>query len=262
MEEVQGYLDGERDYTKIQGNTGPLVYPAGFLYIFAVLKWMTNNGTNIFAAQCIFGGVYILTQAVVMALYAVDGGSLAIASVLLLLSKRIHSIYMLRMFNDCIAVLCGYVAILLFTKKHWRVGCFVYSVGVSVKMNMLLYAPGVLLVLLMGTGYLETFVCLSICAVVQVVLGWPFLSTYPVQYLQKAFELSRVFTYKWTVNFKFLSEEVFVGKPLSLLLLALTIIGKGRFTCIYIFFVCAVLLDRSTYCHFLLQHSRCSRSNG
>eukprot|EP01032_Pedospumella_encystans_P011344 gene11344-13193_t len=229
MEEVEGFLDGERDYTKIQGNTGPLVYPAGFLYIFTVLRWATNNGTNIFAAQCIFGVIYILTQAVVMALYAADGWALAIASVLLLLSKRIHSIYMLRLFNDCIAVLCGYFAILLFTRKNWRTGCFFYSIGVSVKMNMLLYAPGVLLVLLMGTGYVETIVCLSICAGVQLVLGYPFLSTYPKQYLMKSFELNRVFTYKWTVNFKFLPEDVFVAKPLSILLLVLTVIAFVAF---------------------------------
>lgn len=227
MEEVQGFLDGERDYTKIQGNTGPLVYPAGFLYIFTALKWMTNGGTNIFVAQCIFVGIYILTLGVVLALYSLDGGVHVVASGLLLLSKRIHSIYMLRMFNDCIAVLCGYIAILLFTKRHWRWGCFIYSIGVSVKMNMLLYAPGVLLVLLMGTGYIETIVCLSICAGAQVLLGLPFLTTYPVQYLMKAFELNRVFTYKWTVNYKFLPEEVFVAKPLSLLLLGLTVLGKA-----------------------------------
>ena len=222
MEEVQGFLDGERDYTKIQGNTGPLVYPAGFLYIFTALKWMTQNGTDIFTAQCIFAGIYIMNLLVVLTLYTLDGGVSALATVILILSKRIHSIYMLRMFNDCIAVFCGYLAILLFTKNNWRVGCLIYSIGVSIKMNMLLYAPGVLLVLLMGTGFIETILCLSICAIVQIVLGLPFLSTYPVQYVQKAFELSRVFTYKWTVNFKFLPEEVFTSKPLSILLLTLT----------------------------------------
>ena len=225
MQEVQGFLDGERDYTKIKGNTGPLVYPAGFLYIFTLLKWMTEGGTNIFIAQCIFGVLYIITLTVILTLYSLDDGVPLLASALLVLSKRIHSIYMLRMFNDCIAVLCGYIALLLFTKKNWRVGCLIYSLGVSVKMNMLLYAPGVLLVLLMGTGLTETIICLGICAGVQIMLGLPFFTTYPVQYLQKAFELSRVFTYKWTVNFKFLPEEVFVGKPLSIALLALTVLA-------------------------------------
>ena len=227
MEEVEGYLNGERDYTKIRGNTGPLVYPAGFLYIFSALRSLTENGTNIFMAQCLFVGVYMLNLLVVLLLYSLDGGIPVVAAAVLLLSKRIHSIYMLRMFNDCIAVLCGYLAVLLFTKKNWRIGCAVYSLGVSVKMNMLLYAPGVLLILLLGTsGLVETIFCLAICAAVQLILGYPFLSTYPVQYLTKAFELSRVFMYKWTVNFKFLSEEIFVSKSLSSALLMCTILGS------------------------------------
>ena len=39
-------------------------------------------------------------------------------------------------------------------------------------------------------------------------LGLPFLLAYPWSYLSRAFELSRVFTHIWTVNLKFLSEEV------------------------------------------------------
>lgn len=90
---------------------------------------------------------------------------------------------------------------------------------------MLLWAPGVLLVLLMSCGYTETFLCLTICALVQVILGYPFLSTYPVEYILKSFELNRVFMYKWTVNYRFLPEEVFVNKYLSMALLGLTVLG-------------------------------------
>ena len=38
MDEVGGFLRGERDYTKLEGDTGPLVYPAGFVYLYAILK--------------------------------------------------------------------------------------------------------------------------------------------------------------------------------------------------------------------------------
>lgn len=130
------------------------------------------------------------------------------AWILLSLSKRVHSIFVLRMFNDCIAILLGYVAIYLFTRHRWRFGCFAFSAAVSVKMNMLLYAPGVLLVLLLGTGLKETTVCLCICAGVQLVLGLPFLTTYPLEYISQSFDLGRVFMHKWTVNLKFLPEEV------------------------------------------------------
>ncbi len=226
MEEVEGYLGGERDYTLIQGNTGPLVYPAGFLYIFSFFRLLTDEGRNIFTAQCIFCGIYLLNLAVVLFLYYKNGKIPAWFCALLLFSKRIHSIYMLRMFNDCIAVLFGYIAVSFFLSKHWRVGSVFYSLAVSVKMNMLLFAPGIFIVWILSLGAKKTIECIAICAIVQLVLGYPFLSTYPVSYLSKAFELTRVFFYKWTVNFKFLPEEIFLSKKLSVVLLILTVIGK------------------------------------
>lgn len=110
--------------------------------------------------------------------------------------------------------------------SQWRWGCFFYSSAVSIKMNMLLYSPGILLCLLLSTGIYETFICLTICAVWQLVLGYPFLSTYPIEYLKNSFDIGRVFMFKWTVNFKFLPEEIFVSKPLSVGLLLLTVISK------------------------------------
>jgi hypothetical protein len=47
MQEVEGYLNGERNYSNLKGDTGPLVYPAGFVYVFSILRWMTDDGTNI-----------------------------------------------------------------------------------------------------------------------------------------------------------------------------------------------------------------------
>lgn len=224
MQEVEGYLSGERDYTKLKGDTGPLVYPAGFLYVFSFLRSMTENGTNILTAQIIFAVIYIVNLIVVLAIYVQSGIPLYLTG-LLVLSKRIHSIYMLRMFNDCIAVLFGYTAVYLFTKHKYRLGCVLYSFGVSIKMNMLLYAPGVLLILLMANGLTETIVCLSICAGLQLVLGIPFLTTYPVQYISKSFELGRVFMHKWTVNYRFVPEDIFVSKTMSIVLLAATVLG-------------------------------------
>ncbi len=43
-------LQGERDYTKLKGDTGPLVYPAGFVYLYSWLRWITKGG-NVLRAQ-------------------------------------------------------------------------------------------------------------------------------------------------------------------------------------------------------------------
>lgn len=55
-----------------------------------------------------------------------------------------------------------------FCDPRWRLGCLSYSLAVGVKMNILLFAPGLLLLLLQANGFLGTAVCLSICAGVQV----------------------------------------------------------------------------------------------
>lgn len=69
MEQVKLFLDGERDYTRIEGGTGPLVYPAAHVYTYTALYYATDNGTNILRAQVIFAGIYLATLALVMACY-------------------------------------------------------------------------------------------------------------------------------------------------------------------------------------------------
>lgn len=69
MEQVQLFLDGERDYTKIEGGTGPLVYPAAHVWIYTGLYYLTNHGKDIFLAQQLFAGLYLVNLAVVMSCY-------------------------------------------------------------------------------------------------------------------------------------------------------------------------------------------------
>jgi hypothetical protein len=69
MEQVQLFLDGERDYTKIKGGTGPLVYPAAHVWIYTGLYHLTSHGKDIFLAQELFAALYLLNLAVVMSCY-------------------------------------------------------------------------------------------------------------------------------------------------------------------------------------------------
>uniref|UniRef100_A0A915B0H9 dolichyl-P-Man:Man5GlcNAc2-PP-dolichol alpha-1,3-mannosyltransferase n=1 Tax=Parascaris univalens TaxID=6257 RepID=A0A915B0H9_PARUN len=49
----------------------------------------------------------------------------------------------------------------------------------------------------------------------------PFLLNDPISYLKRSFDLGRVFLFKWTVNWRFLHEEVFLDKRLHVTLLIL-----------------------------------------
>ena len=229
MQEVEGFLSGERNYSLLKGDTGPLVYPAGFLYVFAFLRYLTSNGTDVRTGQYIFLVIYIFVLALVLNLYKCTKNVPLYSWLLLILSKRVHSIFLLRMFNDCIAILFGYASLLLFINQKWKTGSLLYSIAVSVKMNMLLWAPGILLVYILSLGFKHTIKCLFICAGVQLILGYPFLSTYPLEYISNSFNLGRSFIYKWTVNLKFLPEEIFLNKKLSVLLLFLTILFYALF---------------------------------
>jgi len=134
-------------------------------------------------------------------------------------SYRIHSIFVLRLFNDPVAMLLLYGALNLFVSDYWSLGSFIYSLAVSVKMNILLYSPALLLAYLAILGTKQTVVQLAICAGVQVVLALPFLLTHPVNYMIGAFNLGRVFMFEWTVNWRFLPEDVFVSRWLHVGLL-------------------------------------------
>lgn len=100
MDEVEGVINGTYDYIQLKGDTGPLVwvpkafssdwltclqcrppgfiytpppwccrYPAGFVYIFTALYYLTNRGVNIHLGQYIFAGFYLLTLLLVFRIY-------------------------------------------------------------------------------------------------------------------------------------------------------------------------------------------------
>lgn len=165
-------------------------------------------------------GFYLITIATVLAIYYRARVVPPWAAVFLIVSKRLHSIFMLRLFNDGIAMMVLFIAVYSFTRQKWRIGCALFSFAVSIKMNVLLFAPALFFLLLQSCGVVRTLYYLTICASIQIILALPFLRVNWVNYLSKAFELSRVFSYTWTVNWKFLEEEVFVSKELALGLLA------------------------------------------
>ncbi|RNA41986.1 dol-P-Man:Man(5) c(2)-PP-Dol alpha-1-3-mannosyltransferase-like [Brachionus plicatilis] len=222
MQEVEGFINGTYNYYELKGDTGPLVYPAGFVYLYTALYWVTHQGTNIRLAQYIYVIFYILFISIVFTIYNTTKKVAPIALIIMsLTSHRIHSIFVLRLFNDPLAMLFLYASIICFLKKNWTFGCILFSLGVSIKMNVLLFAPGLFIILCLSHGFLQTLKYIFICGLVQLVVGAPFLLTYPVAYLHRSFELGRQFFYKWTVNWKCVPEDLFLFKPFQTCLLVL-----------------------------------------
>ena len=52
VKQVTGFVRGERDYSNLKGSTGPLVYPAGFLYVYSAIQYVT--GGEVYPAQVIY----------------------------------------------------------------------------------------------------------------------------------------------------------------------------------------------------------------
>jgi hypothetical protein len=121
MQEVEGWVvDGDTDYVNLKGDTGPLVYPGGFMWIFRALRTLTGGGVDIRTAQWIFLAVYLATEAIVLDVYARTRPGPPWTVLLLAASKRLHSLYVLRLFNDCVGMLFAHAAIALFVRKQVR----------------------------------------------------------------------------------------------------------------------------------------------
>ncbi|VDL81024.1 unnamed protein product [Nippostrongylus brasiliensis] len=221
MQQVECYTEKNiRNYSNIGGDTGPVVYPAGHLLTYSVFHYLTSAGKDIRAAQYIFMLIYLINLVVVLWLYYKSNRIAPFVLVFLSFTGyRIHSIFILRLFNDPVAMLFFYLAVMFFISEQWTIGCLLYSFAVSIKMNVLLYAPALFFIMLLNTGLWQTLWNLICCAVLQIAVGLPFLLHDPIAYVRRSFDLGRVFLYKWTVNWRFLPEEIFLSTRFHLMLL-------------------------------------------
>jgi alpha-1,3-mannosyltransferase len=91
-------------------------------------------------------------------------------------------------------------------------------------MNILLFAPALFLAYMATGGIIRAMKQVSVCALMQVIIGFPFLKTYPIEYLKGSFDIGRVFLFKWTVNWSFVPEEIFVHRGFHAVLLVMHVL--------------------------------------
>jgi alpha-1,3-mannosyltransferase len=107
-----------------------------------ILRFLTDGGASILRAQYIFAAFHALLVFLVM-------GSLYYSSesngqrpskqrsparretpfwvgLLLVLSRRVHSIFALRLFNDGVAMMLLYLCVFLLVRRKWTLGTVVF----------------------------------------------------------------------------------------------------------------------------------------
>ena len=123
MSQVKGFLSGDLNYPNLKGDTGPLVYPAGFLYVFSLLYKLSNEGKDVKvlfnqAAQYVFLLIYLINLKILHSIYKkLEPWVGKIPIVLCCVSYKIHSIYLLRNHNDPIAMVFMYSSVLFALKN-------------------------------------------------------------------------------------------------------------------------------------------------
>ena len=228
--------DGNFNYTAIEGGTGPLVYPAGHVLVYKIMYRVTNRMENLAGGQLVFKYLYLLTLFLQFLCYyhlKLPPYCVIFAS----LSKRLHSIYVLRLFNDCFATLFMVLTVLSLVvcagsnSSRTRMilsflASLTYSIAVSVKMNALLYFPAVLIsVYLINDGLLYvSIISLLLMLSWQIGVAIPFLRRYPKEYLKGAFNFGRQFMFKWSVNWQFVGEDGFSSRAFQTSLLVSQVI--------------------------------------
>lgn len=236
MQQVEMVNAGALDYSIIEGDSGPIVYPAGFILVYQFIYWLSDGGADMRIAQHAFGYLFTLSVILTSTVYSMTDVVPPWPFYLLLCSKRLFSIYVLRMFNDVFTTLGVLPVILVLqTASYYSaslsdttmlllcgVAADIYSMAISVKMNALLYLPAFVVVVyfLLGERVLRLLGVLFVIPAVQVLVGWRFLlplfwdeeaAYIRRQYLTRAFDFSRKFLYVWSVNWKFVDEDVFLS---------------------------------------------------
>lgn len=131
--------------------------------------------------------------------------------IMCLTSYRIHSIYVLRLFNDPVAIMFAYASFYALLRKRHYVSSILFSFAIAIKMNILLFAPAYALVFYEDLGLVRSLKNATVAALTQLALALPFLITNPIGYYHRAFNFGRIFLHQWTVNWKFLDEDTFTS---------------------------------------------------
>ena len=158
LQQVDLVSNGQRDYARLFGDTGPLVcvlfpkpsypfstlsessYPAGHVRLHLVLKRILA-ATSLRTIQSIYAALYLASQYLAALIYYRSRGIPNYVLFLLPLSKRLHSIYMLRLFNDCWASTAALAAVYSYSVGSELTGTIFFRSVIFPSSFLIHYSP-------------------------------------------------------------------------------------------------------------------------
>jgi Gpi18-like mannosyltransferase len=111
-----------------------------------------------------------------------------------LLTIRARNVFHNGLFNDPFQSLFSYIGVLFLLRRQFVTSLTFFSLGASVKMSGLLWAPGVAAYLVSTIGLVETIKASWGGILLQLLVAIPFRN-YLWHYIHQSFELDRKFTW-------------------------------------------------------------------
>jgi Gpi18-like mannosyltransferase len=135
-----------------------------------------------------------LIRQVVHQIYRIASPLPQLDCIFFLLTIRARNLFQNGLFNDPLQTLFSYLGVLFLFKRRFKVSLTFFSLGASVKMSGLLWAPGVAAYLVSSIGLLETVKSAWSGVLLQVLVALPFRS-HLWNYIHYSFELDKRFTW-------------------------------------------------------------------
>ena len=111
-----------------------------------------------------------------------------------LLTIRARNVFQNGLFNDPLQSLFSYIGVLLLLRRQFVASLTFFSLGASVKMSGLLWAPGAAAYLLPTCGLMKTIKASWLGVLLQLLVAFPFRA-HLWHYIHQSFELDRTFTW-------------------------------------------------------------------
>ena len=212
VEIIEMIINGEYDYGLIKGENGYCVYPAGFVYEFYFIYYMTSRGKPIISLFLFLFVFFIMTYVIFKVYDSVLPKEYNWIKIFCAVSTNVEHSVINHRFNDSLAMTPLYLCLFFLInnqKKGLYYATFFYALALSTKTNILLYLPGLIYIFTKIKGPIFAIIQLIIIILFQFIIGYPFIKVSAANYFGKTYDFSREFLYSQTMNWQFIPEEIF-----------------------------------------------------